>query len=304
MTLSRFHGIVPPLVTPLSGPDTLEVDGFERLINHTIDGGVHGIFVLGTTGEGPSLSHRLQREVVDSAVKFANRRVPVLIGITDTASTESVNLAQHAADAGVDAVVIAPPYYFPAGQTELCHYVERLVSQISIDVMLYNMPSLTKVDFEIETIQHLASIDRIVGVKDSGGDLDYFKRLIGLKAARPDWSILIGPEALLPQSMELGGDGGVHGGANVFPKLFTRLYDAIVAGDASRVDALQGEVTKLQAIYDVGKYASRYIKATKSAASTQGICADTMAEPFNHFLPPERERVAAILATLDTALVE
>lgn len=303
MTLSRFHGIVPPLVTPLSGPDTLEIDGFERLINHVIDGGVHGIFVLGTTGEGPSLSHRLQREVVDHAMKFAAGLVPVLVGITDTSCTESVTLAKHAADTGADAVVIAPPYYFPAGQTELRLYVERLIEQIPIDVMLYNMPALTKVDFEIDTLLELAQNKQIVGVKDSGGDLGYYEQLLALKSERPDWSILIGPEALLPQSMKLGGDGGVHGGANFLPKLFTRLYDAIIAGDADRVDAFQNEVTKLQKIYDVGKYASRFIKATKSAASINGICSDVMAEPFNHFLEPERTKVADILATLDQELV-
>ena len=299
-----MRGIVPPLITPLSGPDTLDVAGLERLLNHVIEGGVHGAFVLGTTGEGPSLSHRLQREVVAESARAVDRRVPLLVGITDTSCEESVLLAQAAADAGADAVVIAPPYYFPAGQTELAQYVRRLIARMPLPVVLYNMPSLTKVTFGLETLAELADSDRIVGVKDSGGDLGYYERVVRLKrTARPDWSVLIGPEHLLPLSMMIGGDGGVHGGANVFPKLFVRLFEAIEAGDADRVAALQEQVETLQGIYDVGKYASRFIKATKSAAAIRGICGDALAEPFNPFLQPERDRVAAVLDMLDPELV-
>lgn len=303
MIKSQFHGIVPPVITPLAGPDELDQPGFERLLNHIIDGGVHGLFVLGTTGEGPSLSHQLQRQVVTQTMAIVDDRIPVLVGITDTSCTESVTLAKHAADVGANAVVIAPPYYFPAGQTELLSYIERLVEQVPLPVMLYNMPSLTKVVIEIDTLQQLTSNEKIVGVKDSGGDLDYYEKVVALKSTRPDWSVLIGPEAMLGESMALGGDGGVHGGANSYPHLFTRLYDVICADDTNATAALQAEVEKLQAIYDVGKYASRFIKATKSAASIRGLCSDMMAEPFHHFLVPERAKVAAILETLDPELV-
>ena len=302
--VKRFTGLVPPLITPLIGPDELDREGLARLIDHTIEGGVHGLFLLGTTGEGPSLSHRLQREVVSEAAAAIAGRVPLLIGITDTSCEESLALARHAAEAGVAAVVIAPPYYFPAGQTELRQYITRLVERSPLPVVLYNMPSLTKVTLELETLRALADLEAIVGVKDSGGDLGYYERLLRLRdRQRPDWSILIGPEDLLVASMRLGGDGGVHGGANVYPRLFRRLYDAVLADDQTLVHRLQSEVLKLQGIYAVGKYASRFIKATKSAASLRGLCGDALAEPFNPFLAPEREQVAAVLASLDEELV-
>ena len=303
MTAPRYRGIVPPLVTPLSGPDELDRDGFARLIDRVIDGGVSGLFVLGTTGEGPSLGHRLQREVVTAACEFAAGRVPVLVGVSDTAAVESVALSRHAAECGADAVVIAPPYYFPAGRTELRRYIERLVPRLPLPVMLYNMPGLTKVTFETETLHALSDLDAIIGVKDSGGDLGYYERLVGLKKSRPDWSILIGPEHLLAESVRLGGDGGVCGGANLYPWLFTRLYDAAVAGDDAAVARLREQAARLAGIYDVGKYASRHIKATKSALSILGVCGDALAEPFNPFLPPERARVAAVLETLDEGAV-
>jgi 4-hydroxy-tetrahydrodipicolinate synthase len=293
---SRFHGIVPPLVTPLLDRDRLDLEGTHRLLEHVIAGGVHAVFILGTTGEAPSLSYRLRREFIRLVCREVAGRIPVLVGITDTAFVESIELAKVAHEAGASAAVLSTPYYFPAGQTELLQYVRHIVAELPLPLMLYNMPSLTKVWFEVETLERLSDEPRILGIKDSSGDLDYFARIIGLKKLRPDWSILIGPEHLTAQAIAMGGDGGVNGGANIFPELFVQLYNAATAQDQVRIEALSKRVDTLQQIYTVGKYASRFIKATKSALSIRGICSDVLAEPFNHFLPPERARVTEILA--------
>ncbi len=293
-----LRGIVPPLVTPLAERDRIDEPGATRLLEHVIAGGVTGVFVLGTTGEAPSLSYRLRREFIELVCATVGGRIPVVVGVTDTAFVESIRLAGIAHDAGASAVVLSTPYYFPAGQTELLHYVNRIAAELPLPLILYNMPSLTKVWFEIDSLRELAALDSIVGIKDSSGDLAYFERLTALKELRPDWEILIGPEHLLVESLSLEGDGGVHGGANIFPELFVELYRAAVDGDASRCRELQGKVGELQAIYSIGKYASRFIKATKCALSLKGICSDHMAEPFDHFLPPERARVATILERL------
>ena len=298
----RFSGVIPPLVTPLLGRDQIDHVGLERLIHHVVDGGVHGIFILGTTGEAPSLSYRLRRELIDRATKIVAHRVPVLVGITDTSFVESVQLAKHAAAAGADAVVLSTPYYFPAGQTELTGYVQNLVPELPLPLVLYNMPSLTKVWFEIETLEKLCTMPQIIGVKDSSGDLAYFERVLQLKKFRPDWSIMIGPEAKLPAAMQLGGDGGVAGGANVFPQLFVKCYQACVSADPARILEHQMAIDAFQQIYEVGKYASKYIKATKCCLSILGICDDFMAEPFHRFLPPERAKVKSVLKSLSSPL--
>ncbi len=303
-----LRGIVPPLVTPLVERDQLDREGLERLINHVIEGGVAGIFILGTTGEAPSLSYRLRRELIRETTRLVNRRVPVLVGVADTAFVESVDLAKHAADCGVDAAVLTTPYYFPAGQTELTSYVQNIAPLIPLPLMLYNMPGLTKVWYEIETLRKLSSIHSIVGVKDSSGDMEYFARLCQLKTERPDWSILIGPEAMLPDAHRLGGDGGVCGGANALPKMFVECYNSLQrckyetgddrTGDDEAVAQASSRINQFQAIYEIGKYASRHIKATKCALSLLGICSDLPADPFHAFLPPERERVAVILRAM------
>ncbi len=290
-----FRGIIPPLVTPLTDRDTLDDMGLARLVEHVIAGGSSGLFILGTTGEGPSLSYRLRCELIGRTCELVAGRVPVLVGVTDTSFVESVNLAEIAHDAGADALVLTTPYYFPAGQTELITYVESIMEQFPLPVMLYNMPGMTKVWFEIETLQTLSAIKNIIGIKDSSGDIDYFKRLMDLRHKRPDWSILMGPEHLLADAVRLGGDGGVCGGANVFPALFVSCYEAAVASDDTRLQKLQQLIGSFHRVYDIGKYVSRHIKATKCSLSLLGICDDFMAEPFHRFRSPDRERVREVL---------
>ncbi|MHC4370339.1 MAG: dihydrodipicolinate synthase family protein, partial [Planctomycetota bacterium] len=196
-------GIIPPLVTPLLDRDTLDTAGLERLIEHVLAGGVHGLFILGTTGEAPSLSYRLRYELIDRVCRQVSGRVPVLVGITDTSFVESVNIARKAEDAGARAVVLAPPYYFPAGQMELLEYLKHLTAELPLPVFLYNMPSHTKLVFEPETIRAAADFPGVAGIKDSSGNMMYFRRLQALLRDRPDFSVLMGPEELLAEAVLL-----------------------------------------------------------------------------------------------------
>jgi 4-hydroxy-tetrahydrodipicolinate synthase len=295
----RLEGIIPPMVTPLKGPDALDVSGLERLVEHIVAGGVQGVFILGTSGEGPGLSYRLRREVIQRTCQQMRGRLPILVGITDTSFTEAVSMAQYAADAGAQAVVTAGPYYLPAAQPELIDYVERLVRELPLPLFIYNMPQLTKVHFEPETLRRLTPLEKIVGLKDSSGDLGYFDKLVRLKCERPDWSVFVGPEHLLVESVQRGGDGGVNGGANFYPQLFVELFQAVKTGDAARAEKLQRRLLQLGQIYSVGRHASAVVKGMKCACALLGICEDHMAEPFDRFREPEREKIRLILQSLD-----
>jgi dihydrodipicolinate synthase/N-acetylneuraminate lyase len=295
----RLEGIIPPMVTPLKGPDTLDVGGLARLVEHIVAGGVQGVFILGTSGEGPGLSYRLRREVIQRTCQQMRGRLPVLVGITDTSFTEAISMAQCAAEAGAQAVVTAGPYYLPAAQPELIDYVERLVRDLPLPLFIYNMPQLTKVHFEPETLRRLTHLEKIVGLKDSSGDLGYFEKLVRLKCERPDWSVFVGPEHLLLESVQRGGDGGVNGGANFYPQLFVELFQAVKTGDAAGAEKLQRRLLQLGQIYSVGRHASAVVKGMKCACALLGICEDHMAEPFDRFREPEREKIRLILQSLD-----
>jgi len=296
-------GIVPPMITPLRSRDELDVAGLERLIEHILAGGVSGLFILGTTGEGPSLSYRLRRELIERVCKQVNHRVPVLVGITDTAFVESVDIGRRAANFGADALVVAPPYYLPEAQPELQEYLDHLVPELPLPLFIYNMPALTKVHFELDTVKRALDNKRIVGFKDSSGDLNYFKQAVELIKQRPDWPVLIGPEEKLFDALRLGGHGGVSGGANLFPKLYVKLCEAYRAGDLARAQALQDQIQHVSdSFYRIGKYSSSIIKGIKCALNCLGVCDDFMAEPFHRFRSEERTLVMKRLKTIEAEI--
>jgi len=287
------------MVTPLKDRDTLDLAGLERLVEHILAGGVHGLFLLGTTGEGPGLSYRLRCELIERVCGQVDGRVPVLVGVTDTSFIESVNLAGIAADEGASAVVLAPPYYFPAGQPELLEYLEHIVGEMPLPVFLYNMPSHTKIKFELTTLRQALDLPNVLGLKDSSGDLDYFRQAVEVLRGFPGKSLLMGPERLLADAIALGGHGGVCGGANLLPHLFVGLYEAAAHGDAGRTAELLRQVQRVgDTLYTIGKHSSAFIKGVKCALSCLGICDDAMAEPFQRFRAPERERVQQVLREL------
>lgn len=307
-----IRGIIPPVVTPLSGPDRLDEAGLERLIDHLTGGGVHGLFILGSCGEGPSLSHRLRRELVDRTCALVDGRLPVLVGVTDTCYAESLRLARHAANVGADAVVLSAPYYYPVEQVELIAHVRRFAQESPLPITLYNIPSLTRTSFDLISVSQLLNEPAVVGIKDSSGDLDYFRDLRALARQRDDWSVLIGQEHLLSQALDLGADGGVCGGANVWPQAFIQLYEATLA-TTETVIAEQGDVLphlvdqadRLSQIYRVegeSITAPSVIKGLKAALAAMGITTPQVAEPLQPLSAAEQRHVESILGELGLQL--
>lgn len=297
----KIQGIIPPLVTPLSDRDSLDETGLAQLIERQLAGRVDGLFVLGTTGEGPSLSEQLRRAMISETSRLVNERVPIFVGITDTSLVDAIHLAQFALEHGAAAVVAAPPFYFPAGQTELQHWFLELAEALPLPLLLYNMPSCVNISIEPETLAVLIKYPNIIGLKDSSGDLDYFAQAIEVAKQREDWPVLMGPEALLVEAMKLGAVGGVTGGANLWPELFTDLFAAARERDQAAIDRFQPIVVELQALYGFGKYGSSYLKGLKCAMELSGICSGLLAAPFDVFKAPERARVAEWLKTFSAS---
>lgn len=293
-----LRGIVPPLVTPLADRGELDRAGLVRIIKRMIDGGVAGIFVLGTTGEAPALDYRLRYELVDAAAEIIAGRVPMLVGVTDPSLTESLDLAQHAAASGAAAIVAAPPYYFPLQQRDLLRYFTLLAEQSPVPLFLYNMPACVKIEISVATTEACTRLPNVCGVKDSGGGLDHYRRLLELRSLRPDWTFLIGPEHLLATSVLMGGDGGVNGGANLHPRLFVEWFEASVARDATKVLALGEQVQLLGQIYKQADEFMAVVRGLKCAMSIAGLCDDRLAEPIQPCNAAARESIAAIVEQL------
>jgi dihydrodipicolinate synthase/N-acetylneuraminate lyase len=276
----KFKGIIVPLVTPLSKDGQIDIEGLERLLGHVVDGGVDGVFILGTTGEGPCISREGKHTLIKQTNFYLKGRTKLLVGITDTSPDESVNLAHIAAEQGADTVVVAPPSYFPFTQEELYEYIRFIARESPLPAMLYNIPKMTKTSFGVETIDRLTEEDKITGFKDSSKDMGYFREILTVTGKRPDWSVLIGYEDLLAGSVEAGGDGGVLAGGNIYPQLLVKLYHAIIGNDREEIKTIEGLLLENRKIYALGPGATSAIQAIKYALELKGICGRTMSGPF------------------------
>ncbi len=280
------------MITPLLDRDTLDVAGLERLIDHLIGGGVNGLFILGTTGEAPSLSYKTRRDVIDHTCRHTAGRLPVIVGVTDTSFSETLALACHAADAGASALVLAAPYYFAASQRELVSYVQHLVAESPLPIFLYNAPTNTHHVLAVDTVRKLSELPKILGLKDSGANMMYFHKMVWAFRDRPDFTLLVGPEELTAEAVLLGGHGGMCGGSNIDPKPYVDLYKAAATHDLVKLRPLHDRITQISTtVYRVTQEDSSYLRCLKGAVALKGICGDALTEPFQPLNATEREQL-------------
>lgn len=302
--VAPLKGVIPPVLTTLNQDRTFDKPAFARLLDHMIQADVHGLFVLGTTGEGPQLSAAVQREVIIATREHVQGRLPVLVGITHTSLHESIDLARFSAEHGADAVVTAGPCYSPISQNELVAYARELADQSPLPVILYNMPSHTKIWFEQQTVATLAQHPNIIGVKDTSGDLLYHNRLILEARNHGDFAVLVGTEQLMGEAVLMGANGAVVGGANLHPELYVSLYEAAVADDVATTRELQQKVIEMTGrLYTIGDSPSSYLLGLKAALSQLGICQNHAQLPLVPLDEQQCEEVAQIMKDFELLAV-
>jgi len=291
-----LRGVITAMVTPLDQDLNLDEKGLERLVQHLIAGGVHGIFILGTTGEAPNLPYGTRFAVIEQTCKLAGTRVPVIVGITDTSHKDAVRMAAKSYECGALAVVAAPPYYFQASQADLRHYFKCLALESPLPLFLYNAPLNTHHWIEVETVIQLAAETNVAGLKDSGLKMGYFHAVREGVSGRSDFSLLVGPDDLLAEAVLMGAHGGMAGGSNVWPRLFVALYEAAAAGDLHRIVALQQRAMQ----FDRAVYRSANpLRGMKCALSLLGICGGDLTPPLQPYSQQERDVVEKYLQTVD-----
>jgi 4-hydroxy-tetrahydrodipicolinate synthase len=287
-------GIIVPLATPLLDRGRIDHSSLARLLDHVIAGGVSGVFVLGTTGEGPGLSLDARRETVHVVCRHVAGRVPVLVGVSDTSAVETIRLSEYAVQEKAAAAVLAPPFYFIASQEELLGYFNRVVPQLPLPTYLYNIPSLTKVAIAPETARAATQISGVRGLKDSSGDMTYFAAVRAAMPAESGFEVFCGPEELLAKALQLGADGGVCGGANLFPELYVGLCRAFADGQHDVAAEFQAQILDLsRKIYSAEQGNSSYLRGLKCALRGLDLCGDQMVEPFLPLTEPVKGRVYA-----------
>ena len=275
--MKKLHGIVVPMVTPLTFNAEIDYKATEKLVEHLISGGVHGIFVLGTTGEAQSLSAAQRESFVEFVGKHINGRTRYIVGVSDTSIADAVKLASVAKAAGAEGVVATPPYYFAPSQSDMVNWFTALADASPLPVYMYNMPSHVKVNIDPATVAKLASHPNIKGLKDSSHNMTYFQTLAYLTRDEEDFVLFVGPEEQTAQAVRLGGAGGVNGGANMFPELYVKSYNAVVAGDLETVKKCQKAILHISTtLYNV----DGYLPGLKGALELLGLCGRTLALPY------------------------
>jgi len=299
---STFEGIMVPMVTPLLSNGELDKKGVERVVKHLVNGGVQGIFILGTTGEAASLKPAIKKDLIEISCKESNGKTPVFVGITHTSLEVSLKLARSAKENGAVAVVAALPYYFALDQDDIFQYYVKLADQSPLPLFLYNFPVMTKSTIAPETAFKLAKHANIIGLKDSSGNGVYFQKLLQVKQQYPEFSLLVGPEEMLAEAVISGADGGVNGGANIFPSLYVKMYDAAKARDFEKTAKIQSLILEISdGLYSRSPKSSSYLCGVKESMYFMGICEPHLASPL---LPVSRSHKEEIILNLEKILLK
>ena len=297
--MQQFSGVIPPVVSPMLAPDRIDGPAVGRIVQHLISGGVSGLFVLGTTGEGPSLTYQMRYEMVERTCEAAAGRVPVFVGVTDTCLAESIALAEHAARCQAAAIVAAAPFYFDVPQLALESWFNGLASASPLPLMLYNMPSCVGVVLEPAMVDSLSHHPNIIGVKDSGGNMAYFESLCSRHRHRSDFVVFMGPEERLADAVALGAAGGVCGGANLLPHVYTSLYKAAKRGDHVAIE--EGELLirhVFESVYNDDDGRMKLIPGLKRAMHELGLCGPVVAPPLSLVTADHASRIRLALPQL------
>lgn len=289
-----LRGVIPPLVTPLNSQGDLDREGLERLLNRVLSGGVHGLFLLGSTGEATALPQSVRLDLVSAVCKKTSGVLPIVVGVTDTSVAGTIQFSRMVSELQIDALVVMPPFFMPLEQDELIDYVKLIAAAVDKPILLYNLPRLVGTWFGVDSLHRLIGIEQVVGFKDSSADMDYFAKVADVCRQRPDWSLLIGPEDLVVDAYRLGAHGCVAGGANVWTQLIVRLHHCCQRGEYDEAKPLAEEIKSLHQIF-YGDYIPGVVRGLKGALSQLGVCGCSMAAPFRSCPEEHLSRIRSIL---------
>jgi 4-hydroxy-tetrahydrodipicolinate synthase len=290
-----LRGVIPPMISPLTEAGVVDVDAVGRVADYILDGGCSGLFVLGGTGEGAWLSTSQREAIVSSTVRAAAGRAPVLVGLMLPGTAPVRDAAHQAADAGADALVVGSPYYFGVDAAAQQRHVEAILGTTPLPVLLYNIPQCTHTPLAREAVQALAAEPRILGVKDSWGDLPYFQSLLTIKQTRPSFRVLQGHEHAAMASLLLGADGLIPGLGNVAPRVMVALVNAAREKDLATCQRLHGEIFELTGMYTQ----KAGLPGLYAACALLGLVRNVPAEPWAPVASADMPAIEAILRKHD-----
>jgi 4-hydroxy-tetrahydrodipicolinate synthase len=285
----KLEGIWTPIPTPLTKHGKIDTEATRRLVDFHIEAGIDGLLPLGTSGEFALLQREERNLLVKTVVGQANHRVPVVAGVSDPSIENVVELSKDAKEAGADAVIATPPYYFTTTDEGHYDHFKTISEAIDLPLMIYNIPEWTHSFVTPDTVQRLTDEKLVVGMKYT--EYNFLNLLRFLKTSRNKIAIFAGSDAMAYSNLEFGGAGAIIGSANVAPKLASKIFDDYKQGRLSEARESQEKLLPVIMALGVGKYPA----ALKEAMSLIGMPVGPLKEPLQQLSTVEKRTVAVFL---------
>jgi 4-hydroxy-tetrahydrodipicolinate synthase len=249
----QIRGIFPPVITPFNEDESVDNAGFRVVIDRLISNGVHGIFVLGSTGEGYTLTKDEKTHVIDLALEIVGGRVHLMVGTGAITTRESIELTQYAEKVGADCISVLTPYFISPTQDELYYHYKAMLESVSIPILAYNNPARTCVNLLPKTAAHLAQeFSHFIGIKDSSGDLSQTTEYV--QVCPPTFRTMIGRDSQIFAGLTNGAAGAVPATANVAPSLAVDIYERTIQGDYVGALGAQERLAPLRRAFTLGTF--------------------------------------------------
>jgi len=302
--MTALRGIIPPLCTPLDDNGEVDARSLERLVRRQLDDGVHGLFVLGSSGEAIYLIDESRRKVLDVVVGAAAGAVPVLAGAVAASTARVIEQVRWISAFRIDAIVVTAPFYANVSDAETVTHFERVAAASPFPLVAYDIPGNVGRKLATDVTIELLRRDIIVGLKDTSGEMDEFLRVVREIGDRTDKSLMCGTDRGAADWLRGGADGIVPGIGNVSADLFTRLWDAFRRGDEAEVERCQQDVAVVSSILNIGLnfglglHASQ-LGALKHTLVRHGVFAtERVSPPLAPYPPEAAKEIDAIMATV------
>lgn len=263
-----FEGIITPIVTPFHRDEdqSINYEATEKLIDHLIDHGVNGIFILGSNGELHVVDENEKVEFAKKVIEIVNKRVPVFVGTGCCSTRETVRLSKKMEELGADALSVITPYFLKPTNANLYAHYKAVADSVNIPIVLYNIPKATGCPLDPELVDQLADIENIKAIKDSSGELERIQAYADI-AKRKDFELLIGSDSKISYAYGLGATAAVAGTSNVIVDTLVSLDRALRAGESEKAEKLQKDIDVLRGVLKLGTVPS----AMKRSVELAGI---------------------------------
>ena len=293
MDASFIRGVIPALVTPMTDDEALDREGLVKLIDGTIDSGVHGVFTVGTAGEFWALSFEEKQRIYEWTVEAAGGRVPAYVGTSANSTAEAIALSRAGQAAGADCLSILTPSFTTPTQEELFNHYAEIATSVTLPILLYNLPARTGNALEVETVRRLAAdYGNIVGIKDSSGD---FSQALEYINGMPDgFRFVMGRDTLIASGFEQGAVAAIAATANVAPDVGAAIFDAHSEGDLPEARRHQIRLAPLRSLFTLGTHPAML----KAGADLVGFAGGPPRRPAKRLSQDQVEILRAVLVEM------